>query len=188
MKNVCARPIADSVLLEWWVGEVEARDGRDLDEHLLACRWCSERAEELSRLADGVAGLVRSGKLQAVVTAEVVERMRREGRRVREYRVSAGGGVQCSLAPDDDFLVARLEASVDPGTRVDLLSRVDGGPEHRVSDIPFVQGGSEIWVTEPVDEIAARPAHVQRLRLVAVTSEGDRLIGEYTFNHTPWPA
>jgi len=46
---------------------------------------------------------------------------------------------------------------------------------------------SEVIVAEPVDEIGARPAHVPLLRLVAVTVKGERLIGEYTFNHTPWP-
>lgn len=187
MKRDCARPLSDRVLLEWWVGELSIHDRRGVDEHLLSCDSCSSRARVLDALAQGVSGLVRSGHIQAVVPAGVVEQMRQEGRRVREYRVPAGGGVQCTLAPDDEFLVARLQARVDPETRVDILLSIDDGPEFRVSDVPCFSGADEVIVALPVDEIGARPAHVERIRLVAVAGEGERLIGEYTFNHTPWP-
>ena len=187
MSRACARPLSDPVLLEWWTGEVQAPDRRFVEEHLLGCGSCAARARALSALGEGVASLVRRGRLQTVVTAEVVEQMRREGRKVREYRVDAGGGVQCTVAPDDDFLVARLQARLEAGDRLDLLSRIDDGPEFRVPDLPCISGALEVIVAEPVDEIGARPAHVQRLRLVAVGAAGERLIGEYTFNHTPWP-
>lgn len=187
MKYHCARPLEDPVLIEWWTGELHGPERRFVEEHLLGCDSCSARARVLSFLAEGVASLVRTGRIQTVVTAEVVERMRREGRKVREYRVNAGGGVQCTVAPDDDFLVARLQASLEPGDRLDLLSRIDDGPELRIPDLPCIAGASEVIVAEPVDEIGARPAHVERLRLVAVGAKGERLVGEYTFNHTPWP-
>jgi hypothetical protein len=187
MKRDCERPLSDPVLIEWWTGEVQGPERRFVEEHLLGCDSCSARARVLSVLAEGVASLVRIGRIQTVVTAEVVERMRREGRKVREYRVNAGGGVQCTVAPDDDFLVARLQARLEPGERLDLFSRIDDGPESRVPDLPCIPGAFEVIVAEPVDEIGARPAHVQRLRLVAVGTKGERLIGEYTFNHTPWP-
>jgi hypothetical protein len=187
MKRDCERRLSDPVLIEWWTGEVQGPDRRFVEEHLLGCDSCSARARVLSALGEGVASLVRSGRIQTVVTAEVVERMRREGRKVREYRVNGGEGVQCTLAPDDDFLVARLQARLDPEDRLDLLSRIDDGPEFRVPDLPCIPGALEVIVAEPVDEIGARPAHVQRLRLVAVGAKGERLIGEYTFNHTPWP-
>lgn len=187
MKRDCARPLSDSLLLEWWTGELSIRDRRLADEHLLGCDSCSGRARQLSALADGVSGLVRSGRIQAVITDDVVEQLRLEGRKVREYRVPAGGGVHCTVAPDDEFLVARLQARVDPGARIDLLFRIDDGPEFRVSDVPWVAGAAEIILANPVDEIGARPAHVERMRLVAVSAEGERLVGEYSFNHTPWP-
>ena len=187
MKRGCDRPLSDSALLEWWTGEIQGPDRRLVEEHLLGCGPCSARARVLSALAEGVASLVRHGRVQTVVNAEVLEQLRREGRKVREYRVNAGGGVQCTVAPDDDFLVARLQARLEPGDRLDLLSRIDDGPEFRVPDLPCIPGSDEVIVAEPVDEIGARPAHVQRLRLVAVGASGERLIGEYTFNHTPWP-
>ena len=187
MKRGCDRPLSDPALLDWWTGEIHGPDRRLAEEHLLGCGPCSARARVLSALAEGVASLVRRGRIQTVVSAEVVERMRREGRKVREYRVNAGGGVQCTVAPDDDFLVARLQVRLEPGDRLDLLSRIDDGPELRVPDLPCMAGALEVIVAEPVDEIGARPAHVQRLRLVAVGAGDERIIGEYTFNHTPWP-
>lgn len=188
MTRACARALSDRLLLEWWAGEIPFRDRRRVEEHLLTCASCSARAQGLHALAEGVASLVRSGRIQAVVTSGVVEQMRAEGRKVREYRVRAFGGVQCTLAPDDEFLVARLQARIDAGTRVDILSRIDDGPELRIPDIPLTVDGTEIILAAPVDEIGARPVHVERLRLVAVEEAGDRVIGDYTFNHTPWPA
>jgi hypothetical protein len=37
------------------------------------------------------------------------------------------------------------------------------------------------------DDIRARPEHVDTMRLVAVGPAGERSLGEYTFNHRPWP-
>ena len=39
----------------------------------------------------------------------------------------------------------------------------------------------------PVDMLRAMPASVERMRLIAVEPQGERLLGEYTFDHTPWP-
>lgn len=182
----CVRPLPDSVLLDWWAGEEIPHHLRPVEEHLLACRACFSRAEALSALAEGVRDLVRSGRIQAVVTADVVEQLRRDGRTIREYRVPAGGGAECTVAPDDDVLVARLQARLDPPTRVDLLIRIDEGPEMRLIDLPCDSGADEVILVMPIDQIRASPAHVHRHRLMAVTPEGERLIGEYTFNHTPW--
>jgi hypothetical protein len=187
MNRDCDRPLLDTVLLEWWAGELTVSDRRMVDRHLLGCAACSSRAEVLNALAEGVRDLAGSGRIQAVVTAEFVERLRLQGRTVREYRAAVGGTVQCTLARDDEFLIARLQARIGPATRVDVLLSIDDGPEFRVADLPCNSETGEVILAFPVDEIAARPAHLERVRLMRVEPEGERLIGEYTFNHTPWP-
>ena len=43
-----------------------------------------------------------------VVSDSFVKRVAEEGLRIREYAPPAGGGVQCTVTAEDDFLIARL--------------------------------------------------------------------------------
>lgn len=183
----CLRPASDESLLDWWTGELSAGERRSLERHLLSCQACSGRAETLAAVAGGVLGLVREGELPGVLLPGTLERLGREGRRVRQYRVPPGGSVQCTVSPDDDVVVARLGAELRGVARLDLVSRVDDGPEERLADVPFDPAGDELVFAPSAEALRARPAHVQKLRLVAVGPGGERLLGEYTFNHTPWP-
>jgi anti-sigma factor RsiW len=184
----CAERLSDETLLDWWSGELGPAVARRVERHLLSCGHCSERAGSLAALSDGVQALVREGRLAAVLSPAVVERLRREGKRIREYRVAPGGGVQCTVAPDDDVVLARLGADFAGVTRVDLLRVVDvAGTEQRLADLPFDPAAGELIFSPPADMLRAMPASVERMRLVAVEPGGERLLGEYTFDHTPWP-
>ena len=57
----------------------------------------------------------------------------------------------------------------------------------RLSDLPFDPEDDELIFAPSADFLRALPAHVQRLRLLAVDPQGERLLGEYAFHHTPWP-
>jgi hypothetical protein len=183
----CARPVADDALLDWWTGELRPLETRRLEKHLVSCSVCSERAAAVVRLAHAAAELVRTGAVPVAVLPAVVERLRREGRRVREYRVPPGGGVQCTVGPEDDVVLARLVADLRDVVRLDLVSRVDDGPEERHADIPFDPAAGEVMFVPIAEVLRARPAHVDRMRLLAVGTGGERLLGEYTFDHRPWP-
>lgn len=187
MSDTCARPIADDAFLDWWAGELVLAERRRLERHLLACDECAARLHGAYAIADGVRTLVRHGRLPTVLSTSGLERLRREGRRVREYRVAAGEGVQCTVAPEDDVLVARLAIPPLGAPRLDLLARLGDGEEERLADLPLEPGASELILAVPIDAVRALPAHVLVLRLLAVRPEGERPLGEYTFNHTPWP-
>jgi hypothetical protein len=122
-----------------------------------------------------------------ILTATAIDRLRQDGRTIREYRVAAGGGVNCTVAPEDDVLVARLELPPGGDASVDLVSRMDDGEGERLSDLPLEPGASELILATPIDFIRSLPASVLVLRLVAVRPGGERVLGEYTFHHTPWP-
>jgi hypothetical protein len=178
--------VSDAALLDWWGGELLHRERARLEEHLLSCEACTARAAASVHLAQGVRDLVRAGELPAVLLSSVVEAMRREGRRIREYRVAPGQGVQCTVGPDDDVVLARLSADLKNVARLDLVSRAPGVGEYRLADLPFDPSAGEILFAPSAEMLRARPASVETMRLVAVGPDGEHLLGEYSFNHTPW--
>lgn len=187
MSAGCATPLADETLLAWWAGELAASEQDPLEEHLLSCAACARSGQALAAAAEGVRAMVSRGELSAVVLPAVVERLRHEGRRIREYRVRPAESVQCTVGPDDDVVLARLSARLAGVPRLDLLVQVDDGPQTRLSDLPFDPDGQELVLASSAFVLRALPAHVQRLRLVAVDPQGERALGEYSFHHTPWP-
>lgn len=187
MSPGCKAPVGDEALLAWWTSERAAPEQDQLEEHLLTCAECSHRGLVLGGLAEGLRALVREGAMSTALLHPVVERLLDEGRRVREYRVRPGGGVQCTVDPRDDVVIARLEADLRGVSRLDLVIRVDEGPEMRLPDLPFDPEEEQLVFTPAADTLRAMPAHIQRLRLLAVEPGGERVLGEYTFHHTPWP-
>ena len=187
MRAACATPLTDETLLAWWAGELATPEQDRLEEHLLSCDECARRGQALAAVVEGVRGLVRKGELPTVLLPAVVERLQHEGRQIREYRVRPGGGIQCTVSPDDDVVLARLTADLGGVSRLDLTIRVDDGPEQRLSDLPFDLEDDELIFAPSADWLRGLPAHVQQLRLLAVDPQGERLLGEYAFHHTPWP-
>lgn len=185
----CARPIPLATLLEYWLGELDETREADLDEHLLGCGQCGASLQTLVDIADGVRAAVSAGVVGAVFSGAFLKRLAAQGLRIREYRVPQNGSVNCTVAPDDDLLIARLDAPLAGIERLDLER--DGDEVQgvlRVRDVPFDADTGEVIVASPIDRVRAMPASISRMRLVAVDRSGERIVGEYTFNHTPWPA
>lgn len=51
-------------------------------------------------------------------------------------------------------------------------------------DIPFDAASGEVVLTPKIAYLRTMPSHQHRVRLIAVDSNGDQIIGDYTFNHT----
>ena len=76
--------------------------------------------------------------------------------------------------------------------RVDLIvaesvatQRMGAASDVRLEDVPFDAASGEVVVTPGTELIRHLPAHLQRMRLVAVDANGERVLGDYTFNHSP---
>jgi anti-sigma factor RsiW len=180
--------ISLETLIAYWLGELPPAEEQPLEEHLFACAGCSARLEDLAALGAGIRAVVREGRVQAVITPPFLEALRRQGLRIREYRVPPGGRVECTLRADDDAVVSRMQAPLAGVTRVDALRRVEVGGEvtvTRVADLPFDPAAGELLYLPSAAELRRLPAHTQRVRLVAVEEGGERQIGEYVFAHTP---
>jgi hypothetical protein len=182
----CASPIPLATLLEYWLGEVDEAREAALDEHLLGCGHCSATLQGLVDLAGEVRAAVRAGAVHAVLTDAFVKRLAAQGLRLREYRAPHNGSVNCTVAPDDDLLITRLDAPLAGVERLDV-ERLggEGAVLERLRDVPFDATAGEVVIAERMEVMRALPASTVRIRLLAMALSGERLVGEYTFHHTP---
>lgn len=180
----CAAPIPLPELIAYWLGELDAADEARIDEHLLGCDACSGELAGLVALAGDIRAAFEEGSVRAFVTGPFVSRLAAQGARLREYRVPRDGSVSCTVTPEDDFVVAHLEVPLDGVTQLDAVSYVPGAPPQRVRDIPFDSQSGEVVSLPDLVRLRTMPDHQQRIRLIAVDERGERVIGEYTFNHS----
>lgn len=184
--SACAEPLDLSVLIDYWLGDL-AQDGEErAEEHLLGCAACGESLGELVDLIGGVRGLANLGVVRTVVTSAFLQRLVDKGLRVREYRLVPGGSVECTVTPSDDLVAARLAVDLRGAQHIDLVRcDAEGREQTRLKDIPLSASAQEVVLLERIDRVRALPACVRRVRLVAPDADGERLLAEYTFVHTP---
>jgi len=182
----CSSPIEADVLMDYWLAALSAAAEEAVEVHLLACDECGDRLREAIALAEGLRELARSGSLQVVVSDQFVEHAAETGLRVREYAPPRGDSVMCTVAPDDDLLVARLAADLSSASRVDLSWCDPRGVEQsRMADIPIRADAGGVICQQSITWAKASPTASMVARLVAVDEQGDEsLLGEYTFHHT----
>jgi hypothetical protein len=173
-----------ATLVDYWFGDLEGPDLDRVEEHVLECDACGSVLRSLVATGDGVRRLAREGAFGVVVSPSFLETASRQGLRVREYRVPAGGRVACTVTADDDLLVSHLEGDFRGVSRLDLVVQVEDGPEHRVLDLPASPSSPEVIVAQAMPALRAMPSSTMRMRLLARDGKGDRLVGEYTFAHT----
>lgn len=183
----CVEPLPVSVLIDYWLGDLApAAEEEGVEEHLLGCASCSERLGDLVTLTKHVATLAADGVIRVVVTSAFLESLVAAGFAVREYQLVPGGSVQCIVTPADDVVAAHLRVDLRDVERVDLVSCDEEGREgNRLADIPVNPSSGEVVLLERTDQLRALPASVTRVKLVSHEATGERLLGEYTFVHTP---
>jgi hypothetical protein len=172
--------------MDYWLATLPTPAEEAVEEHLLTCDRCGDRLREVIALAEDLRTLARSGSLQVVISDQFVKHAAETGYRVREYAPPPGGGVQCTVAADDDLLVARLAADLSSAARVDLswcdAQRVE---LLRMADIPVRGEAGTVICQQSITFAKASPSNTLIARLVAVDTEGrERLLGEYAFHHT----
>lgn len=182
----CSDPIDAAVLADYWLAALAGSEEETVELHLLACDECGARLREVIALAEGVRKLAREGSLRMVVSGAFVKRAAKEGVRVREYAPPPGGGVECTVTAEDDILIGRLAANLSGAKRVDLCICDERGIEQlRLPDIPVHSGTSSVVYQESITFAKAMPTSKLIARLVTFDEAGrERLLGEYTFNHT----
>jgi len=172
-------------LLAWWLGELDAAAEARLDAHMFACAVCAARLTALLALGDAIRRETLSGSFGFVVPAAFVGRMRAAGLRLREYTVEPGGSVNCTIGPGDDFVVSHLHAPLAGVPRLDVILDDPTLGRFRLDDVPFDPQAGALTVVPSAQFLRSLGVTQQRMRLIAVTDAQERVLGEYTFNHTP---
>ena len=182
----CSNPIDAALLADYWLAALASSDEEAVEEHLLGCDRCGARLREVIALAEGVRSLAREGTLRMIVSDAFLQRAAEEGLRVREYAPPSGGGVQCTVTAEDDILIGRLAANLSGAKRIDLCVCDERGVElGRLPDIPMNPAAGSVAFQESITFAKAAPTSKMIVRLVALDETGgERLLGEYTFNHT----
>ena len=182
----CSNPIDAAVLGDYWIAALTKPEEEAAEEHLFTCDECGARLREVIALAEGVRKIAREGSLRMVISDSFLKRVAEEGLRIREYAPPAGGGVQCTVTAEDNFLIARLAANLTGAKRVDLCVCDERGVEQlRLPDVPVQSGASSVVYQESITFAKALPTSKMIARLVTFDEAGgERLLGEYTFNHT----
>jgi len=183
MTAPCASPVADEVLVDYWTGDLPAADGPALEEHLFSCADCSARLEGVASIAGGVAALARQGRITGIISRALLNRLQRDGVRVRQYTLDPGETVPCAAFPGDDVVVTALNANL-AGVRAVSL-RVTGPNDAVMGELNDIQVAASpaavMWVT-PAALIRSLPT--QRVRLTLRSADDARLIAEYALDHT----
>jgi anti-sigma factor RsiW len=174
------------MLMDYWLGDLPAAEEEAVETHLLSCDACGDRLRHFIALADAIRKIAQEGNLRVVVSNSFLERAAQEGLRIRQYAPAPGGSVQCTVTAEDDLVIARLAADLRKAPRVDVCYSDPGGTV-RVRDIPVNTRAGEVLLNAPIAQLRAAAAHVAVIQLVAVNEDGDQVLGEYTFNHTPSP-
>ncbi|WP_428609739.1 hypothetical protein [Sedimenticola sp.] len=183
----CQSPLEWDTLLAYWMGEQDSDSEAQIEQHYLGCTSCSERLALLIALIKDVQHLIKVSGVNMVVTDQFVQKLKKNGMHVREYHIPANGSVNCTVTPEDEFVLGRLQASLDRVERLDMVYIDDeGNSATRLNDIPFdMESGSVVFSTR-IDTLRALPATRIQIRLLAVDSAGEHQLGNYTFNHRPY--
>jgi hypothetical protein len=173
-------------LLEYWLGELDAARESPLEEHLFACSECHARLRQLVDLGREIRDTVCSGEIGMILTPSFVSRLQQSGLQVREYRLQPGGSVNCTIAPEDDLVIAYLQAPLGGVKRLDLVGHdITAGVDWRIEDIAFGPDSGDVAVATDTAALRRLAHATLRMELRAVDGAQERLVASYTFNHSP---
>lgn len=172
-------------LADYWTSDITTEDAEQIEAHIFDCERCARMLAEADRLRAGIGALAKAGNIQAFVTDAVLNRLARDGVRVRYYALSPGESVRCAVWSDDDVLVTRLRGNFAGVESVDAEMRLESGEEWaHTTDIPVPAGATELVMALPAAVVRTAPKIPMRLTLRASASAGNEAaLAEYVFDH-----
>lgn len=178
----CER-IALGDLTDYAAGELSEADVAGIEEHLFSCADCGARATEFDALVRAIRAAVRNAEVGGFVTDAVLNRLAREGVRVRTYALSPGAVVPCAVWNDDEVMALRLRGDFGGASEFTLSQRVAGTEVKRATGQVAASSHGEIIYAMPAAWIRQFPVVEVEVLLTALEGGEERPIGSYTLLH-----
>jgi anti-sigma factor RsiW len=170
-------------LADYTAGELPEADAAALEEHLFACTDCSARAAEFDAVVQAIPAAVRSAGVSGFVTDAVLNRLARDGVRVRAYALSPGAVTPCAVWEEDEVMALRLRGDFRGNSEFTLSQRIAGREITRAAGRIAASAHGEIIYALPAAWVRQLP--VAEVELLLTTAEGgqEQPIGRYTLVH-----
>lgn len=178
----CER-IAFGDLADYVAGELSEAEAAATEEHLFSCAECGARAAEFDAIVRAIPPAVRSAEVGGFVTDAVLNRLAREGVRVRTFALSPGATVPCAVWDDDELMVLRLRTDVGGASEFTLSQRVAGTEVSRATGHVAAGSRGEVVFAQPAAWIRQLPVVEVEVELTAHEGGTERPAGRYTLVH-----
>jgi hypothetical protein len=156
-----------------------------VEEHVLSCTECASQLERVLAIADRLEKLVRSARIRATpVLPSAIAKLQDAGLITRTYAMSPGESVLCTVDAEDLYVLSQLRADLSGVERIDIVSVIPGQDQRRISDVAFAPNAGQVSYVQSGEVMRPLPSARILVKLVAVSSDRDRVLGEYTFQHT----
>ena len=183
MNTAGCQRIALAALTDYAAGELSESEAGALEEHFFSCPECGARAAEFEGLVRAVGSAVRSAEVGGFLTDAVLNRLARDGVRVRAYTLSPGAVVPCAVWDDDQLMALRLRGDFGGVKEFTLSQRVAGTEVSRATGQLAASSPGEIIYAQPAARIRELPVVQVEVVLTAHEAGQDRQIGSYTLLH-----
>jgi hypothetical protein len=172
-------------LADYWASDAPPAEIERIEAHVFECAGCARLLSEAERLHAAIGALAQSGSVQAFVTDALLNRLARDGVRVRSYALGPGETIRCAIWSDDDVLVTRLRADFTGVTSVDAELRLETGEQwSQTTDVPVSEGATELVMALPASVVRNAPNALIRLTLRGSAGSGkEHVLAEYGFDH-----
>jgi anti-sigma factor RsiW len=182
MKAPGCQRIALDDLADYAAGEPEA-EAAAIEEHLFSCDDCGARAAEFDALVRAIRTAVRSAEVGGFVTNAVLNRLARDGVRVRTYTLSPGAIVPCAVWDDDELMALRLRGDFGRASEFTLSQRVAGTEVTRATGQVAVDSDGEVTYAMPAAWVRQLPVVEVEVILTAHEGGEEQPVGTYTLVH-----
>jgi anti-sigma factor RsiW len=184
MIAACATPIAGETIVDYWTGGLPVPQADAIEEHIFSCAACAARLDAVAAMAGGVRSLARQGRISGIISRGTLNRLQRDGVRVRIYSLSPGDVVPCAVFADDDLVVTSLRGNF-AGVDAVTLSVSASAPLSGLilEDVPVTATEGELLWAAPGSLIRQMPTSRVTLTVTAGRANGPK-ISEYVLDHT----
>jgi hypothetical protein len=170
-------------LADYAAGGLAEGEAAAIEDHLFSCADCGARAAEFDALVRAIGPAVRAGEIGGFLTDAVLNRLAREGVRVRTYALSPGTVVPCAVWDDDVLMALRLRGDFGSAGELTVSHRVAGTEVSRATGHVPPGSPGEIIYASPAAWVRQLPAVEVEILLNASERGEARPIGRYTLVH-----